>query len=209
MLSKRTYMAIKRIIDRCVSGVLLVAASPLMLAVAVSIKATDRGPVLFRQQRAGLNGVPFEMLKFRTMKVMSTSSAHSQIYAWVDGVPDNFVFKSFGDHGERMTKIGSRLRRWSLDELPQLVNVWRGDMSLVGPRPELLEIAACYSADQRRRLQVRPGITGWAQVNGRAGIDHGRKIAADLYYVERASLAFDLRILVKTVVVALTGNHSY
>ncbi|MDU0314726.1 sugar transferase [Phycicoccus sp. M110.8] len=208
MLSKRTYLVIKRVIDRCASGAVLIAASPVLMAVAVSIKATDPGPVLFRQQRAGQDGVPFEILKFRTMNAAAPATS-AEAYAWSDGVPDDFVFKSSGDHEERMTRTGSLLRRWSLDELPQLVNVWRGEMSLVGPRPELLEIVECYSADQRRRLEVRPGITGWAQVNGRSGIDHGRKIAADLYYVDHASLAFDLKILVRTLKVALTGSHSY
>jgi len=185
--------------------------SPLLLGISILIKLTDRGPVMFRQLRAGRDGVPFEILKFRTMTHAPAVGAvvAGDGYDWTDGVPEDFVFKTSGDREQMITPVGLILRRWSLDELPQFLNVWRGDMSLVGPRPELLTIAACYSAEQRRRLHVRPGITGWAQVNGRSGIDHGRKIAADLYYVDHASLRLELRILAKTVGVALSGRHAH
>lgn len=207
-MSKRLYDTAKRAIDLVVSGAALGLMAPLLLAIALVIKLTSPGPVLFRQLRAGRHGVPFEIYKFRTMTHTPTAD-HDDLYSWVGGVPDDFVFKTGAGNELRITPVGRYLRRWSLDELPQLVNVWRGDMSLVGPRPELLSIAACYSPLQRRRLEVRPGITGWAQINGRSSIDHGRKIAADLYYVEHASFGLDLRVLARTVRVALTGWHAY
>lgn len=207
-MSRKYYDRAKRVVDLCVSVIALGAMSPLLLAIAVLIKVTDPGPVVFRQFRAGRDGIPFEIWKFRTMEHLPDIATANQ-YAWADGVPEDFIFKTSTDSERMITPVGRYLRRWSLDELPQFFNVCRGDMSLVGPRPELLSIAEWYSAEQRRRLEVRPGITGWAQVNGRSGIDHGRKIRADLFYVENVSLGLDMRVLARTVEVACTGRQAY
>lgn len=207
-MSKSFYSSAKRVFDLIVSGAAIAATSPLLLAISVLIKLTSPGPIMFRQVRAGRDGLPFEIYKFRTM-ADAPSSVSEAIYDWADGVPDNFVFKTSAAGEQRITPIGHYLRRLSLDELPQFLNVWRGEMSLVGPRPELLSITRCYSAQQRRRLRALPGITGWAQVSGRSSLNHGRKIEADLYYIDHASFAFDLRVLAKTVHVAVTGSHAY
>jgi lipopolysaccharide/colanic/teichoic acid biosynthesis glycosyltransferase len=126
----------------------------------------------------------------------------------VVGVPDEFVFKTSGAADARITRVGGWLRRTSLDEVPQFINVLRGEMSLVGPRPELLSIAERYSPEQARRLSVLPGVTGWAQVTGRAAHSHGEKVAADLYYVDHASVAMDLLILGRTIMVPFHGRHA-
>lgn len=137
--------------------------------------------MLFRQQRAGRDGVPFELLKFRTMRPLLPGEA------------------AYADDAARLSPFGERLRRTSLDEMPQLVNVLRGDMALVGPRPLPVEYVERYDARQRRRLEVRPGITGWAQVNGRNALDWPERLELDVWYVENRSLALDLRILARTV----------
>lgn len=167
----------KRLVD--IAGALLglVLLSPLMLAVAIAVRANMGSPVLFRQQRPGLHGRAFTLLKFRTMREETGA----------DGValPD----------AARLSRLGSFLRRTSLDELTELFNVLRGDMSLVGPRPLLPEYLALYSAEQARRHEVRPGITGWAQVNGRNAIAWDEKFAYDVWYVDHQSTWLDLKIL--------------
>jgi lipopolysaccharide/colanic/teichoic acid biosynthesis glycosyltransferase len=209
-VSRSSYATGKRALD--VVGALLALAvlSPLLLVVAVAIRLDDGGPVLFRQPRAGRGGEVFHMLKFRTMRVAGEfARGDVDTSGWVDGVPDDFVFKTSSSSTSRVTRVGVLLRRTSLDELPQLVNVLTGSMSLVGPRPEILPIVRHYNADQARRLLVKPGLTGWAQVTGRAAHDHGAKMAADRYYVEHASLALDLRIIGRTLLVTLRGGEAF
>ena len=173
--------AVKRAMDLGVSSVVLAVASPVMLATAAAVRLRLGAPVLFRQRRPGRGGVPFELAKFRTMRPPR---------------PDEDMVASDAD---RMTRLGSFLRRSSLDELPTLLSVLRGDMSLVGPRPLLVRYLERYTFDQARRHEVKPGITGWAQVNGRNQVSWEEKLALDVWYVDHRSLALDLRILARTV----------
>jgi len=171
----------KRAFDLLVGSVALVVLSPLLAAIAIVIRIVLGSPILFRQSRPGLHGQLFTCLKFRTMK--ETRDGSGQL------LPD----------GERLTPLGQFLRSTSLDELPELINVIRGEMSLVGPRPLLPQYLDRYTPEQMRRHQVRPGITGWAQINGRNTLDWSQKFALDLWYVDHQSFALDLRILAKTV----------
>jgi lipopolysaccharide/colanic/teichoic acid biosynthesis glycosyltransferase len=152
-----------------------------MLIVALLVRMKLGAPVLFRQTRPGLHGAPFQMIKFRTMR--DAVDAHG------NALPDE----------QRLTTFGNLLRRTSLDELPELLNVLKGDMSVVGPRPLLMEYLPLYNAEQRRRHDVRPGVTGWAQVNGRNAIGWDEKFRLDVWYVDNRSFALDLLILLKTV----------
>jgi lipopolysaccharide/colanic/teichoic acid biosynthesis glycosyltransferase len=208
-LSKRPYRAVKRLIDIAASTVALVFATPLFVVIAALIKLHDSGPVFFRQPRAGQHGQPFKMIKFRTMSVIDAGGDELDTSSWVAGVPDNFVFKTSNSGVQRITPIGQWLRRSSLDEIPQLINVFSGKMTLVGPRPEILPIVERYNAEQAMRLSVKPGLTGWAQVTGRSLHDHGQKMAADRYYVEHVSMRLDLQILFRTVRVALHGRDAF
>ncbi len=171
----------KRLFDVVVSLALLVFSSPLLLATAMAVRLSLGRPVLLRQRRPGLRGTPFEFLKFRTMTEERDAAGNL--------LPDE----------QRMTGFGSRLRASSLDELPQLFNVLRGDMSLVGPRPLLMEYLPLYSPEQARRHEVRPGITGWAQVNGRNAVDWEERFRLDVWYVDHRSWALDARILFLTL----------
>ena len=166
---------LKRIFDMTVAAVLLILLSPVLLIVALLVLAGLGTPILFRQWRPGLRGKPFVLYKFRTMKAGS--------------LPD----------GERMTRLGSFLRSASLDELPQLWNVLRGDMSLVGPRPLMMEYLPRYSAEQARRHEMRPGITGWAQVNGRNTVGWDERFRMDVWYIDQWSPGLDFKILLLTV----------
>jgi lipopolysaccharide/colanic/teichoic acid biosynthesis glycosyltransferase len=179
---------VKRLIDVCVAVVLLVVTSPALVISALLIRATMGAPVLFRQQRPGYLGQPFMLLKFRTMREAMGR----------DGVP-------LPDE-DRLTGVGRLLRRTSLDELPQLLNVVRGDMSLVGPRPLLMEYLGLYSATEARRHEVRPGITGWAQVSGRNATSWPERFALDVWYVDHRSLGLDMRILLRTLLTVLRGK---
>ena len=161
----------KRVVDIAVSGAALAAATPLMLCVAALVRIDLGSPVLFRQPRAGRGGTPFTLLKFRTMRDRLDSDGNS--------LPDS----------ERLTPVGRFLRSTSIDELPQLWNILRGDMSLIGPRPLLLDYLPCYSRQQARRHEVLPGITGWAQVNGRNATSWDERFALDVWYVDHRSLA--------------------
>lgn len=171
----------KRLFDICLALSVLVATSPLMLVVAFLLLAGQGRPVFFRQQRPGRHEKPFYMVKFRTMN--NERDSRGELCA----------------DAERLTAVGSFLRASSLDELPELWNVLRGDMSLVGPRPLLMEYLPKYSERQARRHEVRPGITGWAQVKGRQSIPFSQRLEYDVWYVENLSLAVDLRILASTV----------
>jgi lipopolysaccharide/colanic/teichoic acid biosynthesis glycosyltransferase len=159
---------------------LLILAVPMVL-IALLIKLTSSGPVLFRQRRLGLNGKPFTIVKFRTMSEMRDSATAL--------LPD----------AQRITRLGRFLRRSSLDELPELFNVLRGEMSMVGPRPLLLQYWERYSAQQRRRNLVKPGLTGWVQVNGRNALTWEQKFALDIWYVDHQSLWLDLKIILLTI----------
>ncbi len=185
---------IRRLLDILVSAAALALSSPLMLGAIVAIKLESRGPAIYRQRRSGLRGAPFDMLKLRTM---------------VDGAEHIGAGLAVNAGDSRITRVGALLRRTSLDELPNLVNVLRGEMSLIGPRPTLPAQVAQYDARQRERLAVKPGITGWAQVNGRAALPWAERIELDLYYVEHRSLALDLRILLRTPALVLGGGGLY
>ena len=174
--------SIKRGIDFILALVGLILASPVLLIVAILVRMKLGSPIFFRQARVGLNGEIFEMIKFRTMK-----DAYD-----TNGEPLS--------DSERLTSFGQFLRKTSLDELPELINVLKGDMSLVGPRPLLVEYLPLYSEEQMRRHNVRPGITGYAQVNGRNNISWAKKFELDIYYVNHFSLYLDIKILWQTVV---------
>ena len=171
----------KRLMDICVAAVMLVLLSPVILGIAVLIWLDMGRPVLFKQVRAGYHGRPFALLKFRTMREDHDGGGRL--------LPDS----------ERLSKLGILLRRVSFDELPQFWNVLKGEMSLVGPRPLLVDYLPRYSPEQARRHEVKPGVTGWAQVNGRNALSWDRKFEFDVWYVDHWSLSLDARILRKTV----------
>lgn len=179
---------LKRTLDIIVSATALVLLAPVMMVIAILIWSTMGRPILFRQERAGHRGKPFTIFKFRTM--LAAFDPHGC------PLPD----------GARLTRVGMVLRRLSFDEFPQLFNVLIGHMSLVGPRPLLVEYLSRYSSEQARRHDVRPGITGWAQVNGRNAIDWGEKFVLDVWYVDHWSLGLDACICWKTMIGLLKGE---
>ena len=181
-----------RVVDAAAAALGLAVASPALAVAALAIKLDDRGPVLYRQRRVGLNGREFELLKLRTMQVGAEHKGAG--FAVNEGDP-------------RITRVGRALRRVSLDELPQLWNVVRGDMSLVGPRPTLAYQVERYTPRQRRRLEVKPGITGWAQIHGRARLPWEERIELDVWYVEHRSPWVDLMILVRTPLALFAGTY--
>jgi lipopolysaccharide/colanic/teichoic acid biosynthesis glycosyltransferase len=181
-----------RLVDAALAGLGLAIASPALAAAAVAIKLDDRGPVLYRQRRVGQHGGEFELVKLRTMTVGAEQQGAG--YAVNEGDP-------------RITRVGRVLRRISLDEIPQLWNVVRGDMSLIGPRPTLAYQVEQYTPRQRRRLDVKPGITGWAQIHGRARLPWEERIELDLWYVEHRSTWLDLKILARTPAALFAGTY--
>jgi lipopolysaccharide/colanic/teichoic acid biosynthesis glycosyltransferase len=183
---------VNRAADMAIAGAALVVASPLLGLAAAAVKLGDGGPVLYRQTRVGRDGADFELLKLRTMVV---DAEHQGAGLAIDK----------GD--ARITRAGRLLRRLSLDELPQLWNVLRGEMSVIGPRPTLRYQVERYTPRQRRRLEVRPGITGWAQVHGRAALPWEERIELDVYYVEHRSPWLDLKILAKTPLALFSGTY--
>ncbi len=183
-----------RAVDLAIAAAALALASPLLAVAALAIKLDSRGPVIYRARRVGLDGARFDLWKLRTM------------HAGNDPVGVGTPVLA-GD--PRVTRVGGLLRRFSLDELPNLFNVVRGEMSVVGPRPTLGAQVDQYTPRQQRRLAVKPGLTGWAQVNGRAGIPWDERIELDLWYVEHRSLALDLRILARTARLLVTGHGLY
>jgi exopolysaccharide biosynthesis polyprenyl glycosylphosphotransferase len=195
---------VKEVFDRVVAGIALVLLSPLFAALAGAIRLADGGPALFTQTRIGRDGHPFKIYKFRTM-VIDAELRLADLQASNDH--DGVLFKM--RHDPRITAIGGRLRKWSVDELPQLINVFRGEMSLVGPRPALPDEAARYADHVRRRLVVKPGITGMWQVNGRSDLSWDETVRLDLRYVENWSFALDLQILWKTLWVIGGGSGAY
>jgi lipopolysaccharide/colanic/teichoic acid biosynthesis glycosyltransferase len=181
-----------RAADVALAGTVLAVSSPLLGLAAVAIKLDDGGPVLYRQERVGRDGIPFELLKLRTMSVGAESQGAG--FAVDAGDP-------------RITRVGRVLRRLSLDELPQLWNVIRGEMSMIGPRPTLAYQVERYTPRQRRRLDVKPGLTGWAQIHGRARLPWDERIELDVWYVEHRSRLVDLRILLRTPLALFGGTY--
>ena len=184
----------RRVLDVVLAATLLLVTSPLLALAALAIRLESRGPVFYRQLRVGRNGEPFELWKLRTM-VPGAESMGAGIYV-LEGDP-------------RITRTGRLLRRFSLDELPNLVNVLRGEMAIVGPRPTVQEQVDRYTDRQRRRLEVKPGITGWAQIKGRTSLSWPERIELDVWYVEHRSLRLDLRILARTARKLATGHGLY
>jgi sugar transferase EpsL len=181
--SHRVNDALKRLFDVLASAFALVLLSPVLLVTALLVRSRLGSPVIFKQQRPGKNGQLFTILKFRTMKDAAVTDSVSAV----------------GTDADRLTPFGRKLRSTSLDELPELLNVLRGDMSLVGPRPLLTEYLERYNATQARRHEVRPGITGWAQVNGRNAVSWDERFEMDVWYVDNRSILLDLKILGMTV----------
>jgi lipopolysaccharide/colanic/teichoic acid biosynthesis glycosyltransferase len=183
---------VNRALDVAGAALGLAVASPVLAAAAVAIKLEDGGPIVYRQRRVGFHGEDFDLLKLRTMVVGAEKIGAG--FAVNEGDP-------------RITRVGRVLRRLSLDELPQLWNVMRGDMSLIGPRPTLRYQVEQYTPHQRRRLDVKPGITGWAQIHGRARLPWHERIELDVWYVEHRSPLLDLRILLRTPLALFSGTY--
>jgi lipopolysaccharide/colanic/teichoic acid biosynthesis glycosyltransferase len=181
-----------RAADVALAGLGLVVAVPVLAAAVAAVKLTDGGPVLYRQRRIGRDGAEFELLKLRTMIVgAETQGAGAAV-----------------DRGDpRITRVGGALRRLSIDELPQLWNVIRGDMSVIGPRPTLAYQVERYTPRQRRRLEIKPGLTGWAQIHGRARLPWNERIELDVWYVEHRSPLVDLKILARTPLALFSGTY--
>ncbi|MDR3587459.1 MAG: sugar transferase [Desulfosporosinus sp.] len=201
----RWQLVLKRLLDIVVAAILLVLLSPIWYVIVLWIRMDSPGPAIFKQTRVGLRGKPYTIYKFRTM----IQNADTIMKARLEKVTDleNFVFQEKDD--PRITRSGRFLRKTSLDELPQLLNIFKGNMSLVGPRPEVMDIVKHYTAEQRRRHDVLPGVTGWAQVNGRGELTLGETLAYDLEYVRRWSFRLDLLILWKTLAVVFSGKGAY
>jgi lipopolysaccharide/colanic/teichoic acid biosynthesis glycosyltransferase len=183
-----------RALDVLLAALLLVVTAPLLALAALAIRLESRGPVFYRQRRVGRNGRPFELWKLRTM-VPGAESMGAGVYV-LEGDP-------------RITRVGRLLRRFSFDELPNLVNVLRGEMAMVGPRPTVQEQVDRYTERQRRRLEVKPGITGWAQINGRTALPWPERIELDVWYVEHRSLRLDMHILARTARMLASGRGLY
>jgi lipopolysaccharide/colanic/teichoic acid biosynthesis glycosyltransferase len=185
---------IRRLFDIAVSLAVLVLSAPLLALAVLAIRLESRGHALYRQRRVGLDGAPFDVLKLRTM---------------VDGAEHLGAGLAVNQADSRITRVGALLRRTSIDELPNLINVLRGDMSVIGPRPTVPVQVEQYTPRQRGRLAVKPGITGWAQVNGRTALPWSERIELDLYYIEHRSLALDLKIIWRTVSIVFGGSGLY
>ena len=185
---RSNYVIIKRILDFIFSLVLIVLLSPLFLAVSIAIRLDSKGPIFYKQMRTGLDGKDFTLLKFRSM------AADNDVYD----------FKT----GDRITKVGNFIRKTSLDELPQLINIIRGDMSFVGPRPWLPILNDYYTENQKRRFLVRPGITGLAQVSGRKDLNILDRIELDIKYVNEVSFITDIKIIIKTIMVVFDSSDN-
>ena len=186
MINKKTFF-LKRIIDVVASGIGLIILFPIFVVTGILIKLDSKGPLFFIQERAGKDGEIFRAYKLRTM---------------VDKAVELGLGYEIAKDDNRITRVGKYLR-WGIDELPQLLNVFRGEMSLVGPRPTLPEQVARYSKEHRRRLEIKPGLTGWALVNGRNKLSWPERIKLDIWYIDHWSLCLDLKILIKTVWVVI------
>ncbi|HTA96980.1 MAG TPA: sugar transferase [Solirubrobacteraceae bacterium] len=185
---------IRRTIDIVLGTLALIVAAPVIAVAMLAIRLESRGHPIYRQRRVGKDGQEFDLLKLRTM---------------VDGAEHVGAGLAINENDPRVTRVGALLRRTSLDELPNLLGVVRGELSFIGPRPTIPVQVARYTERQRGRLAIRPGITGWAQVNGRAALPWSERIELDLYYIEHRSLALDARILWRTVAIVLGGSGLY
>jgi lipopolysaccharide/colanic/teichoic acid biosynthesis glycosyltransferase len=185
---------LRRLFDVIVSAVVLTVTSPIVALAALAIRLESKGHPIYRQHRVGKDGAPFDVLKLRTM---------------VSGAEKMGAGLAVDDGDSRITRVGALLRRTSIDELPNLVNVLKGEMSIIGPRPTVPVQVAQYTDRQRGRLALKPGITGWAQVNGRASLPWPQRIELDLFYVEHATILLDLRILWLTARMLVTGHGLY
>lgn len=193
MIVRKLNLAIKRFVDLVGSGIGLIIISPILLITVILLELFMPGPVFFKQQRVGKNGKLFNILKFRSMKVdREAESSHD-----------------FTKDTERMTPFGNLIRRLKIDELPQLINVFRGDMSLVGPRPTVKEQTDLYNDYQRQRLNMRPGMTGLAQVNGNISLSWDERIEYDIEYINNFSILLDVKILIKTIAVVVCGEDRF
>lgn len=180
-------MSVKHILDKIFGVILLILLSPILLIIAIAIKLDSKGPVIFKQKRLGKDGEIFEIYKFRTMYVDAPDIRNE----------DGSTFNS--DNDPRVTKVGNILRKTSLDELPQIFNILKGEMSFIGPRPDLPDHYELYSEGDKKKLLVRPGVTGYAQANGRNSNSWSQRIAMDIYYIENYSLILDIKIFFKTI----------
>jgi len=210
----RSQRFIKRSVDVLVSVFVIVAGFPFFLAIAIFIKLTSRGPVFFKQERIGENGRPFILLKLRTMRTDTDDSRHKEFCKqFIEGKledgerEEDQVYKIVDD--PRITGIGRFLRKSSLDELPQFINILRGEMTLVGPRPPLRYEYEYYDNWHKLRLKVRPGLTGLWQVSGRSSVSFQEMVMLDLYYIENWSMMMDIKIVLKTIPVMLKGSGGY
>jgi lipopolysaccharide/colanic/teichoic acid biosynthesis glycosyltransferase len=186
--------ALKRLLDVALASIGLALSAPVLAVLALAIRLESPGPAFYTQTRAGKNGRPFSIFKLRTM---------------VRGAEFTGAGLAIQEGDDRITRVGRFLRRYSLDELPNLYNVLRGEMSIVGPRPTLVHQVEQYTDHQRGRLRVKPGITGWAQINGRASLPWSERIELDIWYVDHRSLSLDLRIIARTAELVLTGQGLY
>lgn len=195
----------KRILDIAISFIALILLSPLLILTAALIKLESKGGVIFKQNRIGLDGIPFTMWKFRSMS--DDAQAKRKSLNQKNEMSNAVTFKM--KHDPRITKVGSLIRKTSIDELPQLINVLKGDMSLVGPRPPLPSEVSQYSRDDRRRLAVTPGITCLWQISGRSEIPFEQQVKLDIQYIERQNIIFDLWVLLKTIPAVLKARGAY
>ncbi|MFU0823643.1 sugar transferase [Clostridium sp.] len=192
--AKKLQFAVKRLMDIVLSLIGIIILIPFYIIIAIAIKLDSKGPVIFKQIRVGKDNVPFKIYKFRTM--VPDAEKKRELAIDCNNI-ENFVFQSKSDN--RITKVGDFLRKTSLDEIPQLFNVLIGNMSLVGPRPEIPDVVKFYPEEYKQRLLVLPGITGLAQVSGRGEIELGKTIYYDLTYIKNFSILYDIKILFKTV----------
>jgi len=192
--SEKPETGLPRWVDPLVAGTVLALLSPFLAVIAILIRLDSRGPVFFKQIRVGRYDRPFDLYKLRTMTEGSDPVGVGTVLERED---------------PRITRVGAWLRRFSIDEVPNLINVVRGEMRIVGPRPTIPSQVVLFSKRQRRRHDVRPGMTGWAQINGRVGLEWGERIELDIYYVENRSLALDLKIIARTIWLVLSGKGLY
>jgi exopolysaccharide biosynthesis polyprenyl glycosylphosphotransferase len=212
MMKKQIFSLMKRVMDIVISFLLIILLSPILLIIAIIIKIDSEGPVLFKQKRVGLFGKSFFCYKFRSMVCNADQSKYYEFIRkaindeYGHGTANNHV--EFKTKDSRLTRVGKIIRKSSIDELPQLFNVIKGEMSLIGPRPDVPQSVKYYSDFELKRLKVKPGITGWWQVNGRSNLSLSQMFALDNYYVENQSLFLDIKIFFKTIYVVISMKGS-